>query len=56
MRRQHLDAVRTERMLMHVPDADRAFEEMVRVLRPGGRFVVFDFELETQSATRPTGR
>ena len=33
------DAVRTERMLMHVPDADRAFEEMVRVLRPGGRLV-----------------
>ena len=42
------DAVRTERMLMHVPDADRAFAEMVRVLRPGGRLAVFDFELSAE--------
>src|SRR5262249_24021695 len=42
------DAVRTERMLMHVPDADRAFAEMVRVLRPGGHMAVFDFDWETQ--------
>ena len=26
------DACRTERMLMHVPDAERAFAEMVRVI------------------------
>ena len=42
------DAVRTERLLMHVPDADRAVAEMARVLRPGGRMAVFDFDWETQ--------
>jgi ubiquinone/menaquinone biosynthesis C-methylase UbiE len=41
------DACRTERMLMHVPDADRAFAEMVRVTRRGGRLSVFDFDNET---------
>jgi len=47
------DAVRTERMLMHVPDADRAFGEMTRVLRPGGRMAVFDFDWETQFCDSP---
>jgi ubiquinone/menaquinone biosynthesis C-methylase UbiE len=47
------DAVRTERMLMHVPDAERAFGEMVRVLRPGGRMSVFDFDWETQFCDSP---
>jgi ubiquinone/menaquinone biosynthesis C-methylase UbiE len=47
------DACRTERMLMHVPDADRAFAEMVRVIRPGGRLSVFDFDWETQFADSP---
>jgi ubiquinone/menaquinone biosynthesis C-methylase UbiE len=42
------DAVRTERLLMHVPDADQAVSEMVRVLRPGGHISVFDFDWETQ--------
>jgi SAM-dependent methyltransferase len=47
------DAIRTERMLMHVPDADRAFGEMARVLRPGGRMAVFDFDWETQFCDSP---
>lgn len=47
------DAVRTERMLMHVPDADRAFAEMARVLRPGERMAVFDFDWETQFCDSP---
>ena len=42
------DAVRTERMLMHVPNATQAIAEMVRVLRPGGRLSVFDMDWETQ--------
>ena len=47
------DACRTERMLMHVPDADRAFAEMVRVIRRGGRLSVFDFDWETQIVDSP---
>jgi hypothetical protein len=40
-------------MLMHVPDADRAFAEMVRVIRRGGRLSVFDFDWETQIVDSP---
>jgi ubiquinone/menaquinone biosynthesis C-methylase UbiE len=47
------DAVRAERMLMHVPDADRAIAEMARVLVPGGRISVFDFDWETQVCDSP---
>jgi ubiquinone/menaquinone biosynthesis C-methylase UbiE len=47
------DACRTERMLMHVPEAGRAFAEMVRVIRPGGRLSVFDFDWETQFIDSP---
>jgi ubiquinone/menaquinone biosynthesis C-methylase UbiE len=47
------DACRTERMLMHVPDAERAFTEMVRVIRRGGRLSVFDFDWETQIVDSP---
>jgi len=47
------DACRTERMLMHVPDAERAFAEMVRVIRPHGRLSVFDFDWETQFVDSP---
>jgi ubiquinone/menaquinone biosynthesis C-methylase UbiE len=31
-------------MLMHVPDADRAFAELARVVRRGGRISIFDFD------------
>ena len=47
------DACRTERMLMHVPNADRAFAEMVRVIRRGGRLSIFDFDWETQIVDSP---
>ena len=47
------DACRAERMLMHVPDAERAFAEMVRVIRRGGRLSVFDFDWEPRSSTVP---
>ena len=53
------DACRSERMLLHVPDAERTLSEMVRVTRPGGRVAVFDFDMDSvvidsmyQSATR----
>ncbi|HEX7796960.1 MAG TPA: methyltransferase domain-containing protein [Vicinamibacterales bacterium] len=47
------DGVRAERMLMHVPDADRAIAEMARVLVPGGRISVFDMDWETQVCDSP---
>ena len=47
------DAVRTERMLMHVPDANKALFEMARVLRPEGRMAVLDFDWESQFCDSP---
>jgi ubiquinone/menaquinone biosynthesis C-methylase UbiE len=47
------DAVRAERVLMHVPDVSRALAEMPRVLRPGGRMTVLDFDWETQFCDSP---
>jgi ubiquinone/menaquinone biosynthesis C-methylase UbiE len=47
------DGVRAERMLMHVPDAERAVAEMARVLVRGGRISVFDFDWETQICDSP---
>jgi ubiquinone/menaquinone biosynthesis C-methylase UbiE len=47
------DAVRTERMLMHVPNAKQALSEMARVLRPVGRMAVHDFDWESQFCDSP---
>ncbi len=47
------DAVRTERLLMHVPNATKTLSEMSRVLRPGGRMAVHDFDWETQFCDSP---
>jgi ubiquinone/menaquinone biosynthesis C-methylase UbiE len=53
------DACRTERMLMHVPRADAAVAEIVRVTKPRGRISVFDFDWDTfviDSPDKPTTR
>lgn len=44
---ESFDACRIERTLIHTPDTQRAVQEMVRVLRPGGRIVAFEPDLET---------
>jgi ubiquinone/menaquinone biosynthesis C-methylase UbiE len=41
------DAARVERMLQHVPDPARVVQEMVRVVRPGGRVCAFEPDWET---------
>jgi SAM-dependent methyltransferase len=43
------DAVRAERVFQHLPDPERAFAELVRVTRPGGRVVVADTDYATVS-------
>jgi ubiquinone/menaquinone biosynthesis C-methylase UbiE len=40
------DACRSERVLIHVPDAGRALAEMARVTRAGGRITVVDVDAE----------
>jgi SAM-dependent methyltransferase len=39
-----VDGVRTERVLMYVPDQQRAIGELARVVRPGGRIVAFELD------------
>jgi SAM-dependent methyltransferase len=38
------DVVRTERVLMYVPDLHRALDSLVALLAPGGRLVLFELD------------
>ena len=38
------DVCRAERVLLYIGDPSKAVDEMARVIRPGGRVVVFDFD------------
>jgi ubiquinone/menaquinone biosynthesis C-methylase UbiE len=47
------DAVRCERLLIHVPDPATVLDEMVRVVRPGGRIVVIDVDYDLLTLDLP---
>lgn len=47
------DAVRSERLLLHLAEPERAVAEMVRVTRPGGRVVLMDTDWGTRSVDTP---
>ncbi|MFQ6029882.1 MAG: methyltransferase domain-containing protein [Dehalococcoidia bacterium] len=47
------DVVIAATVLAHVPDAERALAEMVRVTRPGGRLGVFDFDGDSFLVSHP---
>jgi len=40
------DGVRVERLLQHVPDADAALREVVRIAKPGARIVIWEGDLD----------
>lgn len=40
------DAVRAERLLQHTPDPQKALQQMIRVLKPRGRIVVWEGDLD----------
>jgi ubiquinone/menaquinone biosynthesis C-methylase UbiE len=47
------DRVRVKLVRQHCPDLDAADDELVRVLRPGGRLAVFDYDFETLALDHP---
>ena len=50
------DASRAERAFTHLKAPDRALAEMIRVTRPGGKVVVFDFDWDTLLVDHPDQR
>ena len=47
------DRCRTERTPLHLDDPTRALAELVRVVRPGGHVVVFDFDWDLTFIDHP---
>ncbi|MCU0501509.1 MAG: methyltransferase domain-containing protein [Anaerolineae bacterium] len=47
------DAVLAARLMLHVADPAAVVGEMVRVVRPGGRIVLMDWDWETLTVTHP---
>ncbi len=47
------DRVRTERVLLYVPDVTKALSEVSRVLKPGGKFIAFDLDWDALTFVHP---
>lgn len=47
------DGARAKLVLMHCEDIETAIDELVRVLRPGGRLAVFDYDFDTVVVDHP---
>ncbi|HEY0739488.1 MAG TPA: methyltransferase domain-containing protein [Herpetosiphonaceae bacterium] len=43
---QSVDLCWTERVLMYVENPEQALDEMIRVLKPGGQLIIFDFDYD----------
>lgn len=50
---QSFDGVRTERVLLYVPDTQQTIKEFKRLLKPGGRLVIFDFDWDAIVIAHP---
>ena len=50
---QSFNCVRTERVLMYVKDPQKALGEFKRLLKPGGRVVLFDFDWDAVVIAHP---
>lgn len=47
------DVCRTERVLMYVAQPEQALDEMVRVLRPGGALILYEFDYDGMVVDAP---
>jgi len=47
------DGVFAARLLLHIEDPDLVLREMIRVIKPGGRIVVMDWDFETVTVDHP---
>lgn len=50
---QTFDCIRAERLLMYIKDVELVFTETKRLLKPGGKFIVFDFDWDATVIDHP---